>query len=225
VNTLLRRFFRPLLTGTLAALPLLLTIAVIVFTARLLYGWVGPGSLVGDLLTLLGFGINSSEFVSYLLGIVFTLAALYAFGLLVEHGLQRGLAGAVQAMLRHIPVVRSVYDMIQRFVQMLSTRDEDGLNAMSPVWCHFGGVGGAAVLALLSCPEVIRIGERDYHAVLVPTAPVPVGGGLLYLPVDWVTPADIGVEALTSLYVSMGVTSPKYLPLRPAAEAPTIDAN
>jgi uncharacterized membrane protein len=48
--------------------------------------------------------------------------------------------------------------------------------------------------------------------VLVPTAPVPVGGGLLYVPEHWVTPAPVSVEALTSLYVSMGVTSAQHLP-------------
>jgi uncharacterized membrane protein len=38
-----------------------------------------------------------------------------------------------------------------------------------------------------------------------------VGGGLLYVPPDWVEPADIGMEGVTSIYVSMGVTSDQYL--------------
>jgi uncharacterized membrane protein len=41
---------------------------------------------------------------------------------------------------------------------------------------------------------------------------VPVGGVLLYVPEHWITPAEIGVEAVTSIYVSMGLTSPQYLP-------------
>ncbi len=53
---------------------------------------------------------------------------------------------------------------------------------------------------------------KPYLAVLVPTAPVPIGGGLLYVPQSWVVPAEIGIEALTSLYVSMGVTSAQHLP-------------
>jgi uncharacterized membrane protein len=76
-------------------------------------------------------------------------------------------------------------------------------------------VGGAAVLALLSTPKPVLIEGRNYLAVLVPTAPVPVGGGLLYVPEDWITAADVGVEALTSIYVSMGVTSPQHLPMAP----------
>jgi uncharacterized membrane protein len=56
--------------------------------------------------------------------------------------------------------------------------------------------------------------------VLVPTAPVPVGGGLLYVPKEWVTPADVGVDGLTSIYVSMGITSHQYIGAqRPAANS------
>ncbi|MOA55052.1 hypothetical protein D3C78_1787730 [compost metagenome] len=42
----------------------------------------------------------------------------------------------------------------------------------------------------------------------MPTAPIPVGGGLIYVPVEWVRPADMGVEGLTSVYLSMGLTPP-----------------
>jgi uncharacterized membrane protein len=48
--------------------------------------------------------------------------------------------------------------------------------------------------------------------VIVPTAPVPVGGGLLFVPQEWVRPAEVGMEALTSIYVSMGVTARQHLP-------------
>ncbi len=68
-------------------------------------------------------------------------------------------------------------------------------------------------------PFVIESYGRRCIAVLVPTAPVPIGGGLLWVPEAWVTPAAVGVEALTSIYVSMGVTSSQYLP-RAGAEAP-----
>ena len=65
---------------------------------------------------------------------------------------------------------------------------------------------------------------RPCLAVLVPTAPVPIGGGLLFVPQEWVSPADVGAEALTSIYVSMGVTSAQHLPRPPAAAAPVVDA-
>ena len=41
------------------------------------------------------------------------------------------------------------------------------------------GFLGAAFLALLPTPELFRIGDVDSSAVLIPSAPVPVGGSLL----------------------------------------------
>jgi uncharacterized membrane protein len=38
-----------------------------------------------------------------------------------------------------------------------------------------------------------------------------VGGGLLFVPQDWVAPAQVGMEGLTSIYVSMGVTAHQHL--------------
>ena len=63
------------------------------------------------------------------------------------------------------------------------------------------------------------INGQPYLAVLVPTAPVPIGGGLLYVPPDWVEPAGMGMEAVTSIYVSMGVTSGQYMKTSPDAAA------
>jgi len=56
------------------------------------------------------------------------------------------------------------------------------------------------------------IGGMPYLGVLVPTAPVSCGRWLCsHAPPDWVEPADIGMEGVTSIYVSMGVTSDQYL--------------
>ena len=64
-----------------------------------------------------------------------------------------------------------------------------------------------------TAPEVLMVEGRPCVAVLVPTAPVPVGGGLLFVPEHWVSPAALSVEAVTSLYVSMGVTAAQHLPV------------
>ena len=93
---------------------------------------------------------------------------------------------------------------------------------MSPVWCFFGGEGGAAVLGLMPSAEPVTIGEHRYLGVLVPSAPVPFGGALIYVPEEWVMPAEGGVERLMNVYVSMGVTPPVSRPL--AAKPLILDA-
>lgn len=74
------------------------------------------------------------------------------------------------------------------------------------------------MLALLPSSQPVQIGDVKYLGVLLPSAPVPVGGALLYVPEDWVKPAEGGVDNLMSVYVSMGVTPPKTI----AATAGTI---
>lgn len=210
-----RKLLSIFLTGLLAALPLLATVAIVVWILRLLVDWFGPHSLVGGLLVSIGIGITGSELIGYTIGLLFVLGLVFLLGLLVKANLERGITRAVNALVGRIPVVRSVYDLIRRLVEMLSQRQGDGLQSMSAVWCHFGGADseGAVVLALLSTPEPLLVGGRPCLAIVVPTAPVPVGGGLIYVPTDWVRPAEVGIEAVTSLYVSMGVTSAQYLPL------------
>jgi uncharacterized membrane protein len=94
---------------------------------------------------------------------------------------------------------------------MMDTKGSPDLKGMSVVYCIFGSENGAAFLALLATPEAFRIGEIDYNAVIIPSAPVPVGGSLLSVPTASVRPAGITVDAFMSVYVSMGVTGPQFL--------------
>lgn len=206
-----RRLLKVFVTGLLAALPLAATLLIFVWGARLVVEYVGPQSIVGGGLLRIGLGITGSEVVAYSIGVLVVMIAIFLLGLLVQTRLHTLLEALTENIVQRIPVVRSVYDMVKKFVELFAQRDESQVKSMSPVWLHFGGVGGAAVLGLLSTPEPVRMGEVDYLAVLVPTAPVPVGGGLLYVPADWVVPADVGVDGLTSIYVSMGITSAQHI--------------
>ena len=82
---------------------------------------------------------------------------------------------------------------------------------MSVVFCKFGTDSGAAFLALLPTPERFHIDNIDYHILMVPTAPVPMGGSLIFVPAKSVRPANLSVDAFMSIYVSMGVTGPQFL--------------
>jgi len=208
-----RHLLRVFVTGALAALPLAATVGIFGWAIALLHRWLGPSSFVGGLLGRIGLGVTGSEIVGYLIGMAIVVLALLLLGLLVELGLQRGLVGLVDSVMRRIPLVRTVYDLLQRLVGLMAQRDPEAARGMRPVWCHFGGreEPGTAVLALQSSPEVVLIDGRRCLIVMVPTAPVPVGGGLLFVPEAWVSPAELSMEAITSLYMSMGVTAPQYL--------------
>jgi uncharacterized membrane protein len=203
---------RTLLTGLLAALPLAATVAVVVWLLRTLHEWLGPGSLVGRQLVRLGFDVVDSDALSWLIGLGLVGLTVYVLGLVVQTRLRGAWHRLVEGVLGRIPLVRNVYDLIRKFVDLLQQRDENAARSMSPVWLHFGGArDGAAVLALLSTPEPVTMNGQPYVGVIVPTAPVPVGGALIFVPAAWVQPAPLGIDAVTSIYVSMGVTANQHL--------------
>jgi uncharacterized membrane protein len=208
----LGRILRIFLAGVLALLPIAVTVFVMAWLASLVASFAGPGSVLGRLITSLGLNISPSSTIAYFLGLAIILGAIFVLGLLVESGLRSWISNSLDWLMMRIPLISNVYDLSKRFVSLVDRGGEDNFKSMRPVWCFFGGEGGAAVLGLMPSPEPVVIGEHSYVGLLVPSAPVPFGGALIYVPTDWVKPAEGGVERLMNVYVSMGVTPPVGMP-------------
>ena len=212
------------LAGLLVLLPLALTLAVLAWVFSLVNRLVGPESAVGVLFATVGHPFASHPQLAYLFGTLVLAGVIYLLGVLVRSGLQGPLRRLTDRTLRRIPIVGGVYNVADRFVALLDQQKGGAdIGAMSPVWCFFGGEGGAAVLALAPSAEPIDIAGRRYFAVLVPTAPIPFGGALIYVPVEWVRAANIGVDKLTGVYVSMGITPPTEQTIRAASRRPSTE--
>jgi uncharacterized membrane protein len=197
------------LAGILGLLPLIVTAAVIGWVASFAYAYFGPESWFGTAMVSLGLSISATAVTPYVVGLLIVIGAIFLVGLLVEHRIGSWIGVAVDAVVRRIPLVSNVYDLSKRFTSIMGPKIGDELKGMSPVWCFFGGEGGACVLALLASPTPIAIGGASCLGVLIPSAPVPFGGALIYVPEAWIKPAAGGVEHLMNVYVSMGVTPPK----------------
>jgi uncharacterized membrane protein len=202
------RIGRVFLTGLLAALPLMLTIFVTAWLLALINQYLGPSSGFGRFLSSLGFGIGASELMPYFIGLALIIGAIYALGLVVHSRLGAWVSALFERLIRRVPLVSNVYDLSSRFVSIVDTKNGDSLKGMSPAWCFFGGKPGAAVLALLTSKTPVSLGGEDYLGVLIPSAPVPFGGALVYVPAAWIEPAEGGIDELMSVYVSMGITPP-----------------
>lgn len=213
---LFRSFVQTMTAGFLAVLPILLTAVVVVWLAGFIRSYLGPGSVFGQFLSRLGVTIMRDETIAYGAGVVALLLIFYLVGLVVLSTLRGRFKAFLDNTVGRVPLIGSMYTLSNRFIGMLERREEVDLKAMSPVWCYFGGGDGAAVLALMPTSEIVHLKEKAYCGVLVPTAPIPFGGGLIFVPTDWVEPADFGVEALTQIYVSMGLAAPQYQTKEPA---------
>jgi uncharacterized membrane protein len=182
------RLARTFIAGFLVVLPIVLTVVLVAWVGNLIITFVGPNSVVGKMLITIGFGLAYSTWLAYLFGVLIVALFIYVLGMIVQSRLEHSVHNIIGNVMQRIPLIGYIYDMAKRLIAILERKDDGGLSGMRPVWCFFGGEGGAAVLALLPSPDTIMLHGEPYHVVLVPSAPVPIGGALVYVPVKWVRP-------------------------------------
>ena len=207
IKAVWRRIVTLFLAGLLTVMPLVLTVGIIIWVAGFLERFVGPQTFFGVALESVGMKYAENKTAAYAIGFLFVLGTIFVLGLIFELGAKRYFEKLIDAVVKRIPLVGSIYGTSRQLVEMFDRHDESEIQSMSAVFCTFGRDGGAGVLALMPSPEKICINGHDYHVVLIPTAPVPFGGGLVFMPAESVTAADISVDGLMSIYVSMGVTA------------------
>lgn len=197
-----------LATGAIAILPVAITVAAVVWLAGLLLDAVGPDSALGAFLASIGLTLSASPAVAYLLGVLILLIVLYTLGFAVQARFTSRIRTALDGAVRRVPLVGPLYGFSSQFVGMLRPDESADLTKMQPVWVCTGEGGEATVLALMPTSETISVDGLDRVGVLIPMAPVPFGGVLLFVPRSWIVPARLSVEQLTSIYLSMGLTAP-----------------
>lgn len=211
ISKVARSLTQTFLAGVFVILPLVITVAVVVWVADFLGGLIGPGTVLGRALGAVGLRFAASATFAYVIGWVIVLAAVFGLGILVRMGAQRFFQDKMDTLAKRVPLLGGVYGTVRQLIGMMDTKGSSEMKGMSVVFCVFGKETGAAFLALLPTPEVFHINDVDYHAVLIPTAPMPMGGSLIFVPKDAVKPANVTVDAFMSIYVSMGMTGPQFL--------------
>jgi len=199
------------LAGLFAILPVAITVAII--------GWVA--GYIHEALTLLGqavsplesqFAILENETVAAAIGLIVVLVCVWLLGLLVKSSARYRVQRWVDGTINLIPIVKSVYSTVSRLVGMLKKDDKAELAAMSVVFCSFGQARGGGFLGLLASPEAFSFDGHEYHVVYIPTSPIPMSGGVLFVPTDAVQPIDMTAEQVMRIYFSMGILSPEVIP-------------
>lgn len=219
-----RRLTRYFLAGLFAILPLVITVAIITWLADFLNRFVGPGTDIGRYVKGLGYRFALDGNLAYILGCLVVILALLAFGILLENGARRWLQRMLGNTVERVPVLGTLYQAATRALSMFQSDDDNRLRGMSVVLARFGDEGATWVLALAPSGDTVEIDGRPHRAVLMPTAPVPFGGALLFLPADAVRPAPMNLDEFVSVYVSMGVTMPGSLSPTPTDRPPAGDA-
>ncbi|MEP1471593.1 MAG: DUF502 domain-containing protein [Halieaceae bacterium] len=199
---------KPLVTGIIALLPIALTLGVLAWIVSLMAGLFGPASPLGALFRNIGWSFGSTEIGAYLGGVLFTLLLVYLLGIFVQLGLRSSWELINNSLMSRIPIIRNIYEASSKVTQLLDRDNKADLRSMVPVMCQFGADASASLPALLPTSETITIKGRECNVVLIPTAPVPVGGAIMYVPKEFVHPLDCGIDGLLNIYLSMGSTVP-----------------
>jgi uncharacterized membrane protein len=218
IRDFLKRLGRWFFAGVLTLLPIFVTVAVVAWVANFLAGIFGPGTLVGEAIHKLGLSFAPNSSLPYVIGGAVVLVVIFLVGVFVDSGARSFYQRFVDGAFKRIPILGDLYGTSQQVINLLAKKDDDNLKKMKAVFCLFGRESGCGFLALLVSPDKHTINGIDYVIVIVPTAPVPIGGGLLFVPAAQVIEAELSVEALMSIYVSMGLTAGQFM--RPGAALP-----
>ncbi|BBE33599.1 DUF502 domain-containing protein [Sphingosinicella microcystinivorans] len=207
----LDRIVAQFLTGLLFLLPFILTLMILDWLVRQVAGLFGEETLLGSALTSGGAFIFGDGTVGFWLLLIFVVAGIWGVGFAFGDRARRSIDRRLDAIIGRIPVLRDVYRPVSKLVRMLGTKNESDLAAMRVIACRFGD-RGADVLALLASPDVLRVGGEERMLVYLPSAPLPMTGGLVLVPPSSIIEVTgVTVDELLKCYISLGMLSPDAL--------------
>jgi uncharacterized membrane protein len=227
------RFWRTSVTGSFLAgllflMPITLTVVIVAWIVNLLRGVIGPGTVLGDLLTRGGnylLGLPNQDTLAFWLGVGIALVGIWFLGLIIKTRAKHIIQDYLDRLLTRVPLIRSIYSPVSRVVRLATDRGTGApgdLSSMSVVSCRFGGADyGVDVLALLASNHIYNIAGERRRLVYLPTAPIPMSGGLVLVAERAITPVpDMKVDDLLKIYVSLGALTPEVMPGAIAAALP-----
>jgi len=190
-----------LLSGLLVIVPLVITLGVL--------NWI-IGTLDQTLWLL------PEEWQSWLtehrvrgLGVLFTLAILLVVGAIASNFVGKRLLGWGDAVVRRIPVVRSIYSSVKQVSDTLFSENGNAFRtAVLVQWPREGVWTIAFVTGTPGADVVEHLGGGDFLGVYVPTTPNPTGGYFVMLRRSDCIELKMSVDDALKYIVSMGVVVP-----------------
>jgi uncharacterized membrane protein len=193
--------------------PVFVTVLLLQWVAGYVTAAFGPGTVIGGLLASSGMLVTRSPFLAFWAGLGIAALIIWGIGLLVQTRWRAKLEGGLDGLIGRVPILGGIYRPMAQMIRMIGGTPSGELKGMSVISVRFGDA--TEILALLATPELFDMGDGPRHLVLLPTAPVPVGGALLFVAPENVRHVPgLGVDDLAKFYVSMGTIAPAGLAAR-----------
>jgi len=142
-------------------------------------------------------------------GVILTLLIVLFTGLIAANILGKRLVVIWEALLGHVPVVKSIYASVK---QVSDTLFSDSGNAFrKALLVQYPRAGSWTIAFQTGTPggDVANHLQGDYVSVYVPTTPNPTSGFFLMMLASEVVELDMSVDEALKYIISMGVVSPK----------------
>ena len=208
---------RYLIAGLLVWVPLGITIWVLHFlvttldqTLLLFPDAAQPDRLLG--FHIPGFGVALSFGLLLLTGVI----AANFFGARLIH--------VWENVLGRIPVVKSIYSSVKQVSDTLLSDSGNAFRKALLVEFPHQGSWTIAFLTGTPAPAVAAHLAEDHVSVYVPTTPNPTSGYFIIVPKSRVRELDMTVDDALKYVISMGVVSPRGLPVAPPLRPPAAPA-
>ena len=199
---------RWLLAGLLVLVPLAITLAVL--------NWIV--STLDQTLLILPMAWHPDRLLGFHIpgfGVLLTLGIVLLMGAVASNFLGNKLLMLGNALLRRIPIVRSIYSSVKQVSDTLFSENGNAFRKALLVQWPREGVWTIGFLTGLPGGDVVNHLPDDYLSVYVPTTPNPTGGYFVMLKKTECIELKMSVDEALTYVISMGVVVPAKPALPP----------
>jgi uncharacterized membrane protein len=192
-----------LIGGLLVWIPIMVTVWVVRFLARI---------LDQSLLLLPSPWRPEALFGMYVpgLGVILSLLLLLLTGVVVKNLFGGRIVGGLESLVRRIPVIGPVYSGAKTFSETVLTDKGSSFKQVVMVEFPRKGVFSIGFITSEDLEEAQARTAQDVTCVFVPTTPNPTTGFIILVPRNEVVRLDMTVDEAFKMLLTLGVVVPKW---------------
>lgn len=145
-------------------------------------------------------------------GVVLVLTAILLTGLLVANMVGQWWLARWDALMAHIPIVKSIYSSVKQVSDTLFSSNGNAFRQAVLVRYPHAGVWTVAFVTGVPGGEIGSHLDGEHISVYVPTTPNPTSGFMLIVPRADVVELAMSVDAALKYVISIGVVAPHAHP-------------
>jgi uncharacterized membrane protein len=193
-------------TGLVVAAPVYITFYLLSWAVSVLDEWFRPWiPLDYRPTTYLPFDVPG-------IGVILAFILLTIIGGLTANFLGRALLSFGERLIRHMPVVGTVYTALQQIFKTAVQEDGKAFSKVALIEYPRKGLFAIAFVTKAADRRINKTTGQTMIGVFLPTTPNPTSGFLLFVPEDELTILDMTVEEGARLVISAGLSDDEESP-------------